>query len=113
MELGTAVGIKEVIAWWGDGYEALRFIDSEEDILRDKLIKVPNIAPKVFPLERGSFAPIFAACTQINDPNISSWDGFALPCSLSMTIRHSAREAYSWVMYPSVMASTVPSPQLI
>ncbi len=74
MELGTAVGIKEVIAWWGEGYEALRFIDSEEDILRDKLIKVPNIAPKVFPLERGSFAPIFAACTQINDPNISSWD---------------------------------------
>ncbi|QXW24568.1 DUF285 domain-containing protein [Acinetobacter johnsonii] len=79
MELGTAVGIKEIIAWWGDGYEALRLIDSEEDMLRDKLVKVPSIAPKVFPLERGEFAPIFAACTQINDPNISEWDVSAWP----------------------------------
>lgn len=74
MMLGVAVGIKEVIAWWGEGYEVLRFIDSEEDRLQDKLIKVPNIAPQVFSLERGEYSPIFCACTKINDPNISEWD---------------------------------------
>jgi len=75
MVMTMAMGIKEIMQWWSDGYEVLGFaLNSSE--AQDTLVKVPKAAPRIFEFEKpgGGNAPVFIRCTEFNDPNILHWD---------------------------------------
>lgn len=71
MVVSGAYGIGEVVQWWYQGYEYIRFVAA--GVPQDTLVKVPASAPKIFALEQGGDSPLLSGCSEFNDPNILSW----------------------------------------
>ena len=73
MVMTLALGVKEIIQWWSQGYEVLGFaLNTSEN--QNTLVKVPAVTPRVFSLEQGGTSPIFVRCTKFNSQNILTWD---------------------------------------